>query len=409
MNNREGPGTARADIIIGGGGLIGGAMAIALAQLGFQIVLADLRHEFAPSNFDGRSYALSQASINLLRALGLWDQLAPHASPVSEIKVSDLSSKGPGFGASPPFAHFEHSEITDQPLGMMIEDRHLRQVLSGALDSLGIERKIGVVERISPSQIKIGEALHEADLLIAADGRKSNLATAAGISRNRKDYGQTALVAALSHELPHNNIAHQLFTPDGPLAILPLQGKQVSIVWAVSHAQADLLKNADNSAFIAALRPIFGDFLGAINLIGARWSYPLDLSLATSLTADRFVLVGDAGHGIHPLAGQGLNLGLRDVATLAEILFDARRRGEDPGSPASLTRYARWRRFDIMSTALATDAIDRIFSNENSGLRALRHAGLSMVSRVAPLRQAMMRAASGLNGDKPKLLEGRPL
>jgi 2-octaprenyl-6-methoxyphenol hydroxylase len=248
-----------------------------------------------------------------------------------------------------------------------------------------------------------------ARMLVGADGRGSGTATRAGIRRVGWDYGQTALVCAVAHDRPHGGIAHQLFLPGGPFAILPLQGNRSSIVWSEQRALATRVAALDDDGFLEALRPRFGSFLGQIALAGPRFSYPLSLSLATDFIAPRVALVGDAAHGVHPIAGQGLNLGLRDVAALAEVLLLALRRGEDIGAPDVLARYQRWRRFDATALALGMDAVNRLFSNDNPALRLARGLGMGAITRMAPLRRAFMRQAAGLGEGKPRLLTGQPI
>jgi 2-octaprenyl-6-methoxyphenol hydroxylase len=244
---------------------------------------------------------------------------------------------------------------------------------------------------------------------VGADGRRSGTAERAGIRRTGWDYGQTALVCAIAHERPHHGIAQQFFMPAGPLAILPLPGKRSSIVWSERTARAAEIAAMDDADYLDALRPAFGDFLGEITLAGHRYSYPLSLSIAERFVDTRLALVGDAAHGVHPIAGQGLNLGLRDVAALAEVLADARRRGEDIARAEVLARYQSWRRFDTAAMAVATDAFNRLFSNDNPALRVLRDAGMGVVQAVPGLRRMFIREAAGLTGDVPKLLRGRPL
>jgi 2-octaprenyl-6-methoxyphenol hydroxylase len=246
-------------------------------------------------------------------------------------------------------------------------------------------------------------------VLIGCDGRASGTATRAKIQRINRDYAQTALVCAVAHEQPHNGVAHQFFMPEGPLAILPLRGNTSSIVWTQSAATAERLNAASEEAYLAALRPRFGSFLGEISLAGKRFSYPLSLSLAITLISDRLALVGDAAHGVHPIAGQGLNAGLRDVAALAEVIADAARRGEDIGAPVVLERYQQWRRFDNTTLALATDTFNRLFSNDNPLLRLGRDLGMGLVGRLPGLRRGFIREAAGLTGDLPRLMQGRPL
>ena len=246
--------------------------------------------------------------------------------------------------------------------------------------------------------------------MIGCDGRASGTAQRAGIKRQGWGYGQTALVTALRHEHNHDGIAHQFFMPSGPLAILPLPGgHHSSIVWSETDAAAAEIQALDDDAYLAALRPRFGDFLGEIALAGARFTYPLSLTLADAFVKPRLALVGDAAHGVHPIAGQGLNLGFRDVAALAEVLIMAHRRGEDIGAVDVLERYERWRRFDSTTLALGMDSVNRLFSNDNPLLRTGRDLGLGMVNALPGLRRHFMRQAAGLKGELPKLLTGRPI
>lgn len=222
-------------------------------------------------------------------------------------------------------------------------------------------------------------------------------------------YGQDALVAAIAHERPHGGVAHQFFMPEGPLAILPLRGDRSSIVWTEKSARAARIDALDDSAYLDVLRPRFGDFLGDIALAGRRYTYPLALSLANRFVASRVALAGDAAHAVHPIAGQGLNAGLKDVASLSEVLVEAARRGEDIGQSDVLGRYERWRRFDATALAVATDGFNRLFSNDNPLLRLGRDLGLGLVNAVPPLRRGLIREAAGLSGDRPRLLRGRAL
>ncbi len=404
-----------ADVVIVGGGLNGPALALALAKGGLRSVLVDALPAAAraATNFDGRSYALALASVRMLSALGLWKGLAGNAQPMLEIKASDGR---PGEGAAPFFLNFDHAEIEEGPMGQMIEDRFLRRAL---IDAMTAEDRIthlagvtATAQEVTGASVALtlsdGRVLR-ASLLIGADGRGSQTAARAGIRRQGWDYGQTALVCAIEHEKPHGGVAHQFFMPGGPLAILPLPGKRSSIVWSERRDLAEEIAALDDDAFLAVLRPRFGDFLGEIRLAGARFAYPLSLSLAQSFTAPRLALVGDAAHGVHPIAGQGLNLGLRDVAALAEVLVEARRRGEDIGTGPVLDRFAQWRRFDTAALAVATDAFNRLFSNDNPILRAGRDLGMGLVGRVPGLRRAFIREAAGLSGDLPRLMQGRQI
>ncbi|EKE44274.1 2-octaprenyl-6-methoxyphenol hydroxylase [Oceaniovalibus guishaninsula JLT2003] len=402
------------DIIIAGGGLNGAALALACVQGGLSVTLVDPApsETRAAPDFDGRSYALSLGSRNLLSALGLWDDLKDDAQPILRIKVSDGHA---GFGPSPMVLHFDHAEIEDGPMGHMVEDRHLRPALLAALDGAGVMHLAGrSVAAQTPGDHRVTVTLDDgttidAHVLVGCDGRASAVARRAGIARYGRDYRQCGLVAALGHERPHDGIAHQFFMPEGPLAILPLKGNRCSIVWTETAENARRIAALDDDAWLNILRPRFGDFLGDIHLAGGRFTYPLVLSVAQSFVAPRIALVGDAAHAVHPIAGQGLNAGLKDVATLAEVLTDARRRGEDFGRPEVLARYERWRRFDVTALALATDGFNRLFSNDNPLLRLGRDLGLGAVNALAPLRRGLLREAAGLTGDRPRLLRGLPL
>ncbi len=399
------------DIIIVGGGLNGCALALALGQAGLPVTLIDSQsvggaHKRA---FDGRAYALALASTRLLGSLGLFEQLRADAQPMEEIKVTDGRA---GEGPSPLWMHFERGEIEDGPMGYMIEDRHLRgaflRAISGTEAITHLDGKTVISQTTQTVTLDSGQVLGAA-LVVGADGRSSGTASRAGISRSFKDYGQTALVAAIGHDKPHNGIAHQFFMPSGPLAILPLTGNRSSIVWAETHARAAQIAAMDDDGFLHALRPAFGDFLGRLRVVGARSSYPLNLTVARSLIAERVALIGDAAHGVHPIAGQGLNQGLRDVAALAQTLVDARRRGEDIGAPDVLQRYAQWRGFDSTTLALATDGFNRLFSNDNPIARLGRDLGMGALNALPGLKRRVMREAAGLTGDLPRLLKGEPL
>ena len=401
------------DILVVGGGLNGPALALALAQAGFPVTVIDALAEDTrkDAGFDGRAYALALASQRLLSAIGVWDAVANVAQPMLEIKVSDGRA---GEGPSPFFLHFDHGEIEEGPMGYMVEDRHLRRAFLDAMDASPLITQMNgrrvVGQHGTPGGVSVeldnGDRLDGA-LLVGCDGRSSGTASRAGIRRTGWDYGQTALVCAISHEMPHEGIAHQFFMPPGPLAILPLTGNRSSIVWSERTAEALRINALDDAGYLEMLRPRFGDFLGEIGLAGARFTYPLGLSLANSFIGERLALVGDAAHGVHPIAGQGLNAGLRDVAALAEVLADASRRGEDMGGRQVLERYQQWRRFDTATLALATDAFNRLFSNDNPLLRLGRDIGMGLVNAAPALRRTFIREAAGLTGDLPRLMQGK--
>ena len=399
------------DIAIVGGGLNGAMMGLALAEAGFRITIIDslMSKSQQDPQFDGRCYSLALASIRLMQALGLWEALAPNAQPILEIKAADGRAYS---NPSPYFLHFDHHEIEEGPMGHMVEDRHLRPLLQQRLQSAA---NISYRAGLSVSEMAISDThaqlildtqeIITTRLVIGADGRQSQTAQRAGIKRTGWRYGQTSLVCALSHDTPHQGIACQYFMPPGPLAILPLKGNRSSIVWTESDANAATIMAMDDKDYLAVLQPRIGDYLGKIELAGARYSYPLDLTIAQNYVAPRMALVGDAAHGVHPIAGQGLNLGLRDIAALSEVLSDARLRGEDFSSLAVLLRYQEWRRFDTTALALATDAVNKLFSNDNTLLRTLRDLGMGAINRMPTLRRSFIREAAGLTGELPRLMQ----
>lgn len=403
------------DVVIVGGGLNGPALALALASGGVSSLVLDAgtREAFERADFDGRAYALALSSRRMLEALGLWRDLAAKAQAINDIKISDGRA---GEGAGPWFLHFDHREIDEGPMGHFLEDRWLRAALMTAIEAEPLvemrhgARVIGQEVGSDSARLTLEDGGTVcARLLVGCDGRGSGMAARAGIRRTGWEYGQSALVCSVAHAIPHHGVAHQFFMPEGPLAILPLPGNRSSIVWTQPRARASVIEAMDATGYLAALQPRFGDFLGEIALTGARYSYPLGLSLAERFVDARLALVGDAAHGIHPLAGQGLNLGLRDVAALAEVVVSARRRGQDVGAPDVLADYQRWRRFDASVLAAATDGINRIFSNDNPVLRLGRTLGLGLVDRLPALRRRLIREAAGLTGDLPRLLQGRAI
>lgn len=394
------------DIAIVGGGLNGPTLAIALEQRGLNVTVIDALP--APKrgmrDFDGRSYALAHASMRLLRGIDLWDAIKDHTQPMLEIKVTDGRA---GTGPSPWMMHFDHTEIEEGPMGYMCQDCHLRQALLAKMDGAArITQMSGetVVAQSSGQLTLASGKTVTAKLIVGADGRASGTAERAGIKRTGWGYGQTAIVCAVEHELPHGGIAHQFFMPTGPLAILPLPDNCCSIVWSETETRATKIIAMDDTDFLDALRPAFGSFLGELTLVGKRFSYPLSLTIANRFIADRVVLVGDAAHGVHPIAGQGLNAGLRDVAALVDVLSDAKARGEDIASAAVLARYEQWRRFDTATLAAATDTFNKLFSNDNPLLRAVRDMGMGVINATPRLRRTFIREAAGLTGDLPSLM-----
>lgn len=406
------PMTQDTDLLITGGGLNGATLALAAAQAGLTATVIDAAPLLAhrDPDFDGRSYALALGSVRMLKRLGLWEGLADHAQAMTEIRVSDGRV---GMAEAVLGLDFHSAEIEEGPMGQMVEDRYLRRVL---LDALAASDRVQHLPgRKVLSQEVTGQSARvtlddgttlSGRLLVGADGKRSGTAQRARIRRTGWCYGQTGLVCAIAHEKPHEGVAHQLFLPAGPLAILPLTGNRSSIVWSEREAQAAAVQALPDADYLTVLRPRFGDFLGEISLAGGRYAYPLELSLANALVADRLALVGDAAHAMHPIAGQGLNAGLRDVAALAHVLAEARKRGEDIGAPDVLGRYQSWRRFDVATLAAATDVFNRLFSSDNPLLRAGRDLGMKLVQAMPEARRGFVREAAGLTGELPELMRG---
>jgi 2-octaprenyl-6-methoxyphenol hydroxylase len=407
--------THDADILIVGGGLNGPALALALAQGGLSVAVIDARPaiERAEEAFDGRAYALALASVRVLQALGLWRGLRGLAQPINGIRASQGHA---GQGASALMLGFDAAEIEEGAMGQMVEDRHLYAAFLAAMHAdprVTLHSGARVVAqdtggRAASVTLEDGRVLR-GRLLVGCDGRDSAVARRAGIKRWGWDYGQTALVCAIEHQKPHGGVAHQFFMPPGPLAILPLPGNRSSIVWSERTEIARVIDALDDGGYLEVLKPRFGDFLGEISLAGARFAYPLRLTIAEAFVAERLALVGDAAHGVHPIAGQGLNLGLRDVAALAEVLIDAARRGEDLAAADVLARYQDWRRFDVVRLALGMDAVNRLFSNGNPVLEAVRGLGLGAVNALPMLRRMFIREAAGLNAAEPRMMQGERL
>jgi 2-octaprenyl-6-methoxyphenol hydroxylase len=401
------------DVIVVGGGLSGSTLGVALAQSGLSTVVIEenVAATLADAAFDGRGYAIAHASQKMLSALGIWEAVDANCQPILDIKVSDGR---PGEGVSNLHVHFDRVALPDGPMGYVIEDRFLRAATSDALcreeNATILHGETVVGQTITTSGVSVSLAsgkVLSGKLIIGSDGRQSATALRSGITTTRSSYDQASLVCAVEHEKPHGACAHQMFMPSGPLAILPLTGNRSSIVWTETASRAGEIHAMSDADFLDELRPRFGDFLGKLKLGGKRFMYPLGLSFADELVADRVALVGDAAHGIHPLAGQGFNLGLRDIAALVEVLVLATRRGEDIGASTVLARYRQWRSFETASMVLATDSINRLFSNDNASLRLVRDVGLGVVNAIPPAKRKFMRQAAGLEGNLPQLLRGR--
>jgi len=356
---------------------------------------------------DGRTTAIAAGSMRVLEAIGAWASMAPDAEPILEIRVSD--------GESLLFLHYDHAELRAGPLGWIVENVTIRRALGERLAALSNVRPItGSVAALARDAHGIELALEDgrrirASLVVAADGKDSGLRRIARIGATEWRYDQTSLVCTVAHERAHRGIAHERFLQAGPFAILPMRGNRSSIVWTERADLVPALQALDAEAFAAELATRFGDFLGALAIEGRVFAYPLALMHADAYVAARLALVGDAAHAIHPIAGQGLNLGLRDVAALAQSVVDAHRIGLDLGAAEPLARYERWRRFDNALMIAMTDGLNRLFSTGAAPARFARDAGLALVDRVAPVKRALMRHAMGIAGDAPRLVRGEAL
>ena len=411
------------DVVVAGAGMTGATLALALARSGLSVALVDAQPVSAALDpqYDGRASAIAAASMNQWRALGIAEALEASAEPIRSILISDGRAPGAsgGRGVGPGLLRFDGEDLgeadRDAPLGYMVENRHIRAVLAEALQAAGatliapaLVQAVQTGARTATVILKDGRTL-EAPLVVGAEGRRSAVREALGIRTFGWTYRQIGVVATVALAEPHQGVAHEYFLPNGPLAILPLTDQRASLVWTERSDLAKALVEGSPQAFEAHLARRFGDHLGAPRLVGDRFRFPLALQMAEAITAERTALIGDAAHAIHPIAGQGLNLGLKDVAALAEVIVDARRLGEDWGSALVLDRYARWRRFDAAALAAATDLFTRLFSNDLPVLRAVRGAGLALVDRIAPARKVFVREAAGAMGDRPRLLRGEGL
>ena len=402
----------RADVIIFGGGLVGLALASALDSSGVSAILVDPADPAprADASFDGRTSAVSSSSMRMLQTIGVADHLAEPGCPIERIAVAD--------GLEPGGLHFDADQ--GEPLGWMHENRHLRAALHARAEAgkniwLLWKSRVRDVERGDHGVVvalEDGRKLH-APLLIAADGRNSRTREAAGIRVARWKYGHQAIVSVLRHEQPHEHVAYEIFYPTGPFALLPMNddsaGHRSAIVWSVPDEDAAGWLALNEEDFAAEAQAAMGGFLGKITLLAPRSSFPLGFHHAAQITAERLALVGDSAHAIHPIAGQGLNLGFRDVAALVEVVVEGGRLGLDLGDRQLLDRYQRWRSLDALSVAFATDTLTRIYGVPGKTAAAVRRFGMGLVGRISPLRNRLMSEARGTSGELPLLLRGLPI
>jgi len=402
----------RADVIIFGGGLIGPALAAALDSSGLSAIVVDPADPAprAQAGFDGRTSAVSSSSMRMLETIGVAEHLAERGCPIWRIAVAD--------GLKPGGLHFDPDD--DEPLGFMHENRHLRAALQARAEA---GRNIWLLWKSNVTSVERGDhgvvvSLADgrklsAPLLVAADGRNSKTREAAGINIARWQYDHQAIVSILRHEQAHEHVAYEIFYPTGPFALLPMNddahGHRSAIVWSVQNEDAAGWLSLSDEDFAAEAEAAMGSFLGKIEMLAPRSSYPLGFHHAGEITAKRLALIGDSAHAVHPIAGQGLNLGFRDVAALAEVLVEGARLGLDLGDTQLLDRYQRWRSLDALSVAFATDSLTRIYGVPGAAASAIRRFGMGLVGRITPLRNRLMNEARGTSGDLPLLLRGLPI
>lgn len=404
------------DVAISGASAAGLSFALALAQASDgQLRIALVERSWPPMAVRGdvRAYAFSAASRHFMAALGVWDEIAPDAQEVRRIEITDSSLDD---GVRPVILTYDNATDSGEPA---------THIVPGAAIVSALAMRVGdfpAIERLAPDEISgfgidgTGVAIGlnsgrtvRARLLVSAEGRQSALRDKAGIKTIGWSYEQTGIVTVVAHERPHEATAVQHFLPAGPFAILPLPGNRSCLTWSEGSAEARRILALDDAAFLAEVEKRFGGRLGAVSLAGGRQSWPLSMHLARAYVADRFALIGDAAHGVHPIAGQGLNLALRDAAALAEVLIDAARLGLDPGNGEILRRYERWRRFDSAVSTAAFDGLNRLFSSDNALVRAVRDFGLGVVDRMPAVKQTLVTEAAGLSGEVPRLLRGEAI
>jgi 2-octaprenyl-6-methoxyphenol hydroxylase len=400
------------DVLIAGGGHVGLALALALrrAAPGLSVTLVDA-DQVAPKRHDGRASAIAAAGRRLLEGLGVWDEIAADAQPINDMIITDSRTRD---AVRPVFLTFAGASADDGPFAHMVMNARM----VGALRAAALDAGVVLIAPAAVGDFTVERSLVSAELadggriaarlLVAADGLRSRLRELAGIRTATWSYGQSGIVATVAHERPHGGRAEEHFLPAGPFAILPLKGNRASLVWTERSDDATRII-ADPLVFQVELERRFGNRLGRIEAVGRGKAFPLGLTLARNFVKPRLALAGDAAHGIHPIAGQGLNLGFRDVAALAETIVEAHRLGLDIGSLAVLERYERWRRFDTVEMGMVTDGLNRMFSNDNPAIRLVRDVGLGLVDRLPRVKQLFISEAAGEGGELPRLLRGEAI
>jgi 2-octaprenyl-6-methoxyphenol hydroxylase len=405
------------DVVVAGGGWVGASLALALRAADPNIAVALVDPTPPGARADGRASAVAAAGRRLLARLGVWDELAPHAEPIREMIVTDSRLSD---AVRPVFLTFDGALDDGEPFAHMVPNAVMVEALLARAARLGVdlmmpERVEGFTTGPGIAEVRFASGRRATTgLLVAADGVRSRLRALAGIRTLSWDYGQSGIVVTVAHARPHHGRAEEHFLPAGPFAVLPLgddaDGRhRSSLVWTERTTAADRLIAGDDFVFALELERRFGLHLGALTPLGRPRAFPLGLTLARDFVRPRFALVGDAAHGIHPIAGQGLNIGFRDVAALAEVIVEARRLGLDPGALDVLRRYERWRRFDAVEMGVVTDLLNRLFSNDLGPLRLVRDLGLGMVDRMAWLKRRFIHEAAGIGRDTPRLLRGEPI
>jgi 2-octaprenyl-6-methoxyphenol hydroxylase len=401
------------DVLIAGGGYVGLSLALALKMGAKDLTVAvvDLR-EPAQADKDGRASAIASAARTMLTTLGAWQGFADEAQPINQMIITDSETRDP---VRPVFLTFDAETKDGEPFAHMVPNGAMTKSLRArCLDEGVIIEAPQTVDDFHTDtghvDITLGDKRQvSARLLVACDGVRSRLRDLAGIDTVGWMYGQSGIVCTVSHERDHEGIAYEHFLPAGPFASLPLPGKRSSIVWTEKSATADALVNGDEFTFMLELERRFGAQFGELKLESRRVAFPLGLKLARSFIAQRLALAGDSAHGMHPIAGQGLNMGLRDVAALAEAVVDAARLGLDIGSDDVLERYQRWRRFDTAQMGVVTDVLNRLFSNDMAPVRTLRSFGLGVVDRLPALKRYFINEAAGISKDRPRLMAGKAI